>query len=57
MWKTCLESSILDVRHILAVAVFAEVAGGSDDDVETVNTGLDGDLGVLHVASYVSEDL
>lgn len=57
IWKTCLKSSILDVRHILAMAVFAEIAGGSDNDVEAINTGLDGDLGILHVASYVGEDL
>jgi hypothetical protein len=43
--------------HVLAVAVLAEVAGGSDNDIEAIDTGFDGDPGIVHVASYVGEDL
>jgi hypothetical protein len=52
-----LESGVLDIGHILAVAVFAEVARSADDNVEAVDTGLDGDLGVVEMASYVGKDL
>ena len=51
------ESSVLDVCHVLAVAVLAEVRRGSDDDIETIDTSLDSDSGIVHVASYVSKDL
>jgi hypothetical protein len=51
------QSSVLDVGHVLAVAVLAEVAGGSDNDIETVNTSLDGDLGILEMTSHVGQDL
>lgn len=33
--------------------VGAEVGAGTNDEVDTVNTALDGDLGVIHVASDV----
>jgi hypothetical protein len=39
------------------VTVLAEVARGSDNDIETVNTSLDSDLGIIEMASYVSENL
>jgi hypothetical protein len=52
-----LKRRVLDVSHVLAVAVLAEVARGSDDDIETVNARLDSDPGIVHMASYVSEDL
>jgi len=52
-----LDSSVLDVCDVLAVAVLHQVAAGANDDVDTVNTGRDGQLGVVHVASYVGEDL
>lgn len=48
---------VLDVCHVLSVAVFAEVARGTNDDVETVDTSLDGDFGIGHAASHVSENL
>jgi hypothetical protein len=51
------ESGVLDIGHILAVAVFAEVARSADDNVEAVDTGLDGNLGVVEMASYVGKDL
>lgn len=39
------------------MTVLAEVRRGSDDDIEAINTGLDSDSGIVHVASYVSENL
>lgn len=39
------------------MAVLAEVAGGSNNDIESIDTSLDGNLGVVEVASHVGEDL
>lgn len=39
------------------MAVLAEVARGSNDDVESIDTGLDGNLGVVEMASYVGQNL
>jgi hypothetical protein len=39
------------------VAVLAKVARGSDNDIESIDTGLDGNPCIVHVASYVGEDL
>lgn len=39
------------------MAVLAEEAGGSDDEIDTVDTSLDGLLGVFHVAANVGENL
>jgi hypothetical protein len=51
------KSSVLDVCHVLAVAVLAEVARGSNDDVESIDTSLDSDSGIIHVAADVGKDL
>lgn len=47
------ERSLGDVGHVLAVTVLAEEAGGANDNVKAVDAGLDGQLGVAHVASDV----
>jgi hypothetical protein len=39
------------------MTVLAKITRGSDDDIETVNAGFDCDSGIVHVASYVGEDL
>ena len=52
-----LDSGVLDVCDVLAVAVLHQVAAGADNDIDTVNTGRDGQLGIVHVTSHVSEDL
>jgi hypothetical protein len=52
-----LQRRVLDVCHVFAVAVLAEVRGGTDDDIEAIDTSLDSDSGIVHVASYVSKDL
>jgi hypothetical protein len=52
-----LDSGVLDVGDVLAVTVLHQVAAGANNDINTVNTGCDGQLGVVHVASHVSEDL
>lgn len=43
--------------HVFAVAVLAQELGGSNDDVEAVDAGLNGQLGVAHVTSDVGQDL
>jgi hypothetical protein len=45
-----------DPGHVLSVRVFSEERRGTDDDVDTVNTRLDGETGVVHVTSNVGEN-
>lgn len=52
-----LEGGLDDVVHILAMAVFPQVLGSADDDVEAVNTSLDGEPGVAHVAADMGQNL
>lgn len=47
----------LDVSHVLAVRVFPEVLRGTNNDINTIDTGLDSDLDIVHVTSDVSQDL
>lgn len=49
--------SLLDDGHALSVAELAEEAGGSENDIDTVDTALDSLLGVFHIASNVCKDL
>jgi hypothetical protein len=35
------------------MAVFPEEAGGANHDIQTVNTSLDSDLGIAHVAADI----
>lgn len=51
------QQTYLDVGHVLAVRVLTEERAGANDDIDTVNASLDGDLDIVHVASHVSEDL
>ncbi|RUP46503.1 hypothetical protein BC936DRAFT_146885 [Jimgerdemannia flammicorona] len=46
-----------NVVHVLAVRELAEVGGGADDNVKTVNTRFDRNPGVVHVAPDVRQDL
>ena len=39
------------------MAVLHKVAAGANDDVHTVHTSCDSQLGIAHVTSHVSEDL
>jgi S1-C subfamily serine protease len=39
------------------MAVFPEEAGRANDDVQAVNTSLDRELGIAHVAADVCQDL
>ena len=48
---------VLDVGHVLTVRVLTEVGRGTNDNIDSVNTGLNGDTGVVHVATNVSKDL
>ena len=46
-----------DPLHVLAVAVLAKELGGSNDNVESIDAGLDSQLGITHVAANVCQDL
>ena len=39
------------------MAVLAEVARCSNDDIESIDTSLNSNLGIVEMASYVGEDL
>lgn len=52
-----LSTHVLDVGHVLAVGVLPQVRGGANDDIDAVNTCLDGDSCVVHVAADVGENL
>lgn len=46
-----------DPSHVLSVRVFPEERTRSDNDIDTIHTGLDGESGVVHVTSNMGEDL
>jgi hypothetical protein len=46
-----------DPRHVLAVRVFPQERTRSDNDIDTVNTSLNSETGVIHVTSNMGEDL
>lgn len=48
-----LKRGLGDVGHVLAVAVLTQEARRADDDVDAVNTRLDGGAGILEVAADV----
>jgi hypothetical protein len=52
-----LNRSLGDVRHILAMGEVPQELGSAHDDIDTIDTGLDCDTGVVHVASDVCDDL
>ena len=52
-----LNGRVLDVRHVLAVAVLAQVRRGADDHVDAVDARLDRHPRVVHVAADVRQDL
>ncbi|KAH3672370.1 hypothetical protein WICPIJ_010055 [Wickerhamomyces pijperi] len=43
-----------NVVHVLTVGVLSQVLGGTNDNIHTVNTGLDGNSGIVHMTSDVS---
>lgn len=52
-----LDGGLCNVVHVLTVGVLSQELGGTNDDIDTVNTGGDGESCVVHVASDVSENL
>jgi hypothetical protein len=46
----------MNVIHIFAVAVFAQIGRRADNDVDAVDTRLDSNPGIVHVAANVCED-
>ena len=48
-----LNGRLLNVGHVLAMAVLAQEAGGANDNIQTVDTCLNGKLGIAHVAANV----
>jgi hypothetical protein len=51
------DATYLDVSHVLAVRVLSQERAGANDNIDTVNTGLDSNLDIVHVAADVSQDL
>lgn len=51
-----LDGLLGDPGHVLAVRVFTKERGSSNDNINTVDTGLNGQTGIIHVASNVSEN-
>ena len=47
----------LDVGHVLAVRVLSQERAGADNDIDTVNTSLNSNLDIVHVAANVGQDL
>lgn len=52
-----LQGRLLDQFHALSMAVLAQEARCSNDEINAVNTTLDSLLGILHIAPDVCEDL
>jgi len=52
-----LNGSILDVCHVLAMRVFAEIARRANDDIKTVDTSFDCNLRIFKMATNVGENL
>ena len=46
----------MDIIHIFPMGVFSQERRGANDDVDTVDTGLNGNPGIVHVTADVSED-
>lgn len=51
------ESSLLNQFHTLAVAILAQEARSTNDEIHAVHTAFHSLLRIVHVASYVCEDL
>lgn len=47
----------LDVGHVLAVRVLSQERTGTNDNIDTVDTSLNSNLDIVHVAADVSQDL
>ena len=52
-----LDGSVGDVGHVFSVGVLHEVGRGPNNDIDSVNTGLDSDSGIIHVAADVGKNL
>jgi hypothetical protein len=50
-------ATYLDVGHVLAVRVLSQERTGANDNIDTVNTSLDSNLDIVHVAADVGQDL
>jgi len=51
------DATYLDVGHVLAVRVLSQERAGTDNDIDTVNTSLNSNLDIVHVAANVGQDL
>jgi hypothetical protein len=52
-----LNGGLVDVGHVLAVGVLPQERRGSNNDIHSVNSSLDGYPGIVHVASDVRQNL
>lgn len=55
--KKSSRAAYLDVGHVLAVRVLSQERAGTNDNIDTVNTSLNSDLDIVHVAADVGQDL
>ena len=44
-----LNGRLLDVSHVLSVRVLSQVLGSANNDIDTVNSCLNGNLGIFHL--------
>jgi hypothetical protein len=51
------DATYLDVGHVLAVRVLSQERAGANDNIDTVDTSLDSNLDIVHMAADVSQDL
>lgn len=49
--------SHLDICHVLSVTVFPQELTRANDNINTIDSGLDGYLDIVHMTSHMREDL
>ncbi len=50
------KSPLGNPSHVLAVTVLPQETGSTNNDINTVNTSLNGEPGIIHVATDMGED-
>ena len=55
--RLTLDGSLGDPGHVLTVRVLTEERRSSNDDIDTVDTSLNSETGVVHVTTNVGKDL
>ena len=52
-----LNGSVGDVGHVLSMGVLHEVGRSANDDIDSINTSLNSDSGIVHMAADVGKNL